>query len=126
MDRGRHDLDIAGFVRQPQPWTDDYYAKLPRAERLSHIVDVPYFVDSAHAILVQTADLYAYILRRHVEIENMASRQRYVGESDLIGAWARCLAGRAPRGDLYPTTGRRPVHDLFREIAPPALVSLRA
>lgn len=124
LDRGRHEQHLVDFVRSPPSWTDAYYDRRRRGP-LDQIVDVPYFVDSAHAVLVQTADLFAYILRRYVELSDLGDGERYRGEQVQIGTWARALAARSIRPHLWPTANRTAAHTVFRELAPPSLVALR-
>lgn len=126
LDQGRHGEHLVDFVRRPPAWTDDYYGRGRRQLPLNQIVDVPYFVDSAHAVLVQTADLFAYVLRRHVELSDFGDGERYTGEAAQVAAWSRDLAARAFRSDLWPTQNRTGAHELFRQLAPPSLIALRA
>jgi hypothetical protein len=126
LDQGGHEGHLLEFARTPPAWTDDYYGRRRRDPPLNQIIDVPYFVDSAHAFLVQTADLFAYILRRYVELTDRGAPERYRGESAQVAGWAKSLARRAYRSDLWPSKKRTAAHELFAEIAPPSLVGLRA
>jgi hypothetical protein len=125
LDRGSHEKDLVEFVRTPPAWTDAYYARPRRSNRLDQIVDVPYFVDSEHAMLVQTADLFAYILRRLVELSDLDVPSSYAGEADQVSGWAGRLARQGLRSDLWPTQRRTAAHELFTELTPPSLVALR-
>ncbi len=126
MDHSGHQGDLVQFVREPEPWTDGYYGRRSGTPPLNQIVDVPYFVESEHAVLVQTADLCAYVLRRYVEIEDLGDAERYSHERDRVTAWSRTLAARAPLSHLFPARGRTAAHEFFRELAPPSLVALRS
>ena len=125
FDIGGHNEHLVHFVRTPPSWTDAYYGRTRNAPRLGQLVDVPYFVDSEHAMLVQTADFVAYVLRRYVELVDLASGERYAGESAKVESWARAIAERAPIRHLWPQRQRTTAHDIFRDLAPPSLAALR-
>lgn len=125
LDQGGHEGHLVEFVRRPPAWTDLYYGRGRAGDALNQLIDVPYFVDSEHAVLVQTADLFAYILRHHVELTDLGADERYPGERRQVETWSRALAARSIRSDLWPSIGRTDAHRLFLELAPPSLSRLR-
>lgn len=55
---------LAELLWSPPEWTDDYYDKKKKQERLDQLVDTAFTVKSHHAGLVQVADIYALVFRR--------------------------------------------------------------
>lgn len=56
--------------------------ELNHDEKLSQIVDM-YAIPSKNSLLTQLADIYAYIIRRHIEFSQSAEEQ-YAGEKDFF------------------------------------------
>jgi hypothetical protein len=93
---------------------------------MDQIIDVPFFVDSRHASLVQMADFSAYFLRRHAEIATGAIPSRYPDEQRKIEGWIRLLCQRCiPQTAIYPRRGRNDAQELFWSLAPECLRNLR-
>jgi len=111
------------LVLNPPAWTDTYYNRRTRQqEALDQIIDAPYFADSRDVPLLQVADFIAYFLRRYVELEG-GDTERYEGERNQIGNWARQALDRAiPKSAIYPKRNRCACADIFFTYAP---VSLR-
>ena len=80
-----HFTDI---IRSPPSWTYTYYKKKRRQDPIDQIIDVPHFVDSKHVGLIQLADLFAYILRRDIEIKEDLNPESFDGEADSMNNWA--------------------------------------
>lgn len=109
------------LVLNPPPWTDTYYNRGARQEALDQIIDAPYFADSRDVPLLQVADFVAYFLRRYVELQG-GDAERYGGERDQIGGWARQAIERAiPRSAIYPKRSRCACADTFFTYAPACL-----
>ena len=107
----------------PPEWTDDYYNRDAKKPALDLIIDSAFAVKSQHAGLVQVADLYAFVFRRHVELTDYAKSEEFAGERELLG---ECLGLIGPRvikkGQRYPrgsTAG-----DLLASLAPASLLAV--
>lgn len=77
-----HEKDQKGYselLLNPPEWTDTYYSRGKKQNRLDQIIDVPHFVDSAHVGMIQLADCISYFLRRHIEIVEAVVPPRYEG-----------------------------------------------
>ena len=61
-------------------------------EKLNQVVDI-LALESSSSIFVQLADVYAYILRRHVEL-SLGSKELYPGDGDFI---AKCFDHLKPK-----------------------------
>lgn len=126
FDRELHEeKHISALIHNPPSWSDSYYSRGARQEQLDQIIDVPYFGDSEQVGLLQVADLVAYVLRRHAELEDKADSERYVGEKLRIAGWTHkvgtsCLSSSS----RYPKKNRCTTADAFYQIAPASLRSL--
>jgi hypothetical protein len=112
----------AEMVIHPPGWTDAYYGRGPKQGGLDQIVDVPYFADSQHALLLQVADLVAYVLRKHGELVEGLGQEAYVGEQRTVGEWAEAIFAQCiPQAMRYPKKARCQVAEAFWAIAPESL-----
>jgi hypothetical protein len=115
----REQMRFTDLVKSTPAWTDSYYNKAKRQNRLDQIVDVPYFGDSKEVGLLQVADFVAYFLRRHAEIATGVSTPRYADEMEKLNGWIGTLRSRCIGGStIYPATGRCDCADLFYAHAP--------
>ncbi|MEA3360530.1 MAG: DUF3800 domain-containing protein [Thermodesulfobacteriota bacterium] len=118
----REEKRLVEFVFSPPAWSDVYYGRKKKEEALNQIVDVPYFVDSKRVVLIQVADLVAYVLRVHAEIEEGLSQERYKGEGEKMKMWVEQIVGSSlPRSSRYSTRDRDEVAQLFWDSAPQSL-----
>lgn len=125
FDHGVDAAALQNLVLRPPSAMDGVYARKAKEQPLSQVVDVPFFADSQHAILIQIADFYAYILRLYADLEDGMHCEKYAGEGDRVRGWVEkmrpvLMPGRFrwPQG----TTDR--CAQFLREIAPPALLDL--
>ena len=122
----RNSHSFCDLIDNPPSWTDAYYGKGPRQDRLDQIIDVPFFVDSRHASLIQMADFSAYFLRRYAEIMTGTIPSRYRDEQSKVEGWIRLLCQRCiPLTSTYPRRGRNTAQDLFWSLSPECLRSGR-
>jgi hypothetical protein len=113
---------FADLVATPPAWTDSYYKRGEKSIALPHIVDVPYFADSKHVALIQTADYAAFVFRKYLELVTGRVAEKYQGELQKIERWALKLAKRAvSTSSIYPEAGRCACGDLFYGHAPKEL-----
>lgn len=117
--------DLAELLWTPPPSTDDFYDKKRQQERLDQLIDSAFTVKSHHAGLVQVADLYAFILRRYVELKDYGSGEEWIGEGRLISGYVQTLKSRLlPQGVRWPSKTRSTCAKWFNSIAPRALLEL--
>jgi hypothetical protein len=110
--------NFADLINNPPEWTDAYYARSSSERRLNQIIDVPYFVDSKHASLIQMADFAAFFLRRYVELTT-GDNPRYTGETEKITGWIGRLCQRhVSMSSTYPRRGRNEAQEFFWSLAP--------
>lgn len=119
-----HRDHFLGLVRTPPPWTDAYYDRTRRQPALEQIVDVPYFADSEHVLLIQVADLVAFVLRRRTELHE-GLVEHFEGETDRLDGWTEIVSALAQdRSRRWPSRRTMSAHQVFASIAPPSLLTL--
>lgn len=107
------------LILDPPEWTDSYYDRGRRQKRLDQLIDVPHFVDSRKVELVQVADLYAFVLRRHFELESGYEEPKYEDEPDKVGGWAKQIFKQTiPNGHIYPRKKPSDAAEVFQSVAP--------
>lgn len=113
---------ITDLINNPPAWSDAYYDKLKKQERLDQIVDVPYFGDSAEVPLIQVADLVTFFLRRYAEIKENHVPPRYTDEPARIEEWAKMISELSiGRSFMYPAKARCEIGELFYSHAPKSI-----
>ena len=113
------------LLRNPPSWTDSYYGRRKKQDRLDQIVDVPYFGDSEDVALLQLADLVAYFVRRHIEIQEKAVAPKYKGEDMKVAGWFEQARDRCiPVSNMYMKKGRCDCADLFHKYAPSCIQTM--
>jgi hypothetical protein len=118
----REEREFTRLICSPPAWTDTYYDRDKKQSALDHVVDVPHFVDSENAALIQVADLLAYILRTYAEIAAGLTKERYKGEGARFEKWASQIVARAiPPATRYLAKGRCEAAQLFWDLAPESL-----
>ena len=110
---------LTELVRVPPIWTGVYYSHSAKEPPLSQIVDVPYFADSEHVVLIQIADLITYLLRRHGELQDGLCSEKYANEKEKLTAWTKKIMQLSI--PCYTAKRRDQVADLFWKIAPNSL-----
>lgn len=115
----REQKEFTNLILNPPTWSDSYYGKKKKQDRLDQIIDVPHFVDSTQVALIQLADFIAYFLRHHFELQLGLTNEKYNGEKDKIAIWANLgLNMSIPKSNMYLSKGRCPASELFCKYAP--------
>jgi hypothetical protein len=96
---------LAEILFAPPEWTDTFYGRSKKQGRFDQLIDSACTVKSHHVGLVQVADLYAFILRRHIEINEYKSQEMWEGERALIEEYTSMLETRT-----YHISMRWPKH----------------
>lgn len=106
-------------VLNPPQWTDCYYDRGKKQQALDQLIDVPHFVDSKQVELVQVADLYAFVLRRHFELVTGLDEPKYDDEPEKVSVWAgEILKQTIGNGHIYPKKQPSDAAQLFQSVAP--------
>ncbi|MBE7518484.1 MAG: DUF3800 domain-containing protein [Thermoflexaceae bacterium] len=116
---------MAELLWEPPAWSDAFYGKSRKESRLDQVIDSALLVKSHHAGLVQVADGFAYLFRRHVELNDFGQREEFIGEATWVHQQVSLLASRLPpRAHRWPA---RPTNDCARfyaSLAPASLLTL--
>lgn len=127
FDDNKREADtLSDLIFGPPEWTDQYYDRGKKQDRLDQIIDTTFAIRSHQAGLVQVADLFAFILRRHAELSDYGSAEEWPGERMLIEDYTSRLVPRLlPIATRWP---RRPGDNAcpawFNSIAPRSLKEL--
>ncbi len=110
------------IVNSPPDWSDNYYGRKKKEEKLDQIIDVPYFGDSQQVHMLQVADVLAYIIRLYIEIKSGKSEEKYEGElSDLESLIEKIKLVSLSKSSRFPSRNRDEASDIFYEYAPELL-----
>jgi len=113
---------LSRFISRPPGWTDNYYDRDKKQIQLDQIVDVPFFGDSQQVLLLQVADVIAFILRRYAEIMEGKDKPRYKDELTRLNEWIRLISARCyPLTSRWPTRGLNKVQIMFDKIVPSSI-----
>ncbi len=107
------------MLLSPPDWTDSYYDKLERQEKMSQIIDVPHFVDSKQVGLIQLADFMCFFLRKHIELQMGLVQPAYNDEIGKVTNWTEMILRRSiPKSNIFMARGRCECANLFYTYAP--------
>lgn len=116
---------LSELLWDPPSWTDDYYGRGKKQDALDQLVDSAFTVKSHHAGLVQVADLFAYIFRRHCELNDFGLAEEWAGERELIAGYIAKLKPRlTSKAARWPTRSPSPSAQWFNAVAPDCLKAL--
>lgn len=125
FDQGRGGTNFSKLVFDPPAWSGEYYGLKKKDNKLSQVIDAPYFADSKHACLIQAADAFSFVLRRYSEILDFGDEERYKGERERISNWVSTLEQRAiERPNIYQQINRSDVQEMFYKLAPNSIRDL--
>jgi uncharacterized protein DUF3800 len=121
----RDEKELINLFRAPPTWTDTYYERGKKQEQLDQFVDVPYFADSEHVLLVQAADMIAYLLGRHTKLIDDKEAPAYADETKRIARWIEQIQSiLLPTAGRYPKKARCECADFYWELCPASLREL--
>lgn len=110
----------------PPAWTDEFYSRESKKERLDQIVDSAFFTKSHHAGLAQVADIFAFVLRRYSEIRELGMKQEYEGEYEDVASFVEIIRTRLlARSMRWSTRPKNECGSTFLNMAPSSLAELR-
>lgn len=121
---GAHEEHLCRLISDPPEWSEPYYDRRRNQTSLSQIIDVPYFGNSEDVLLIQLADLIAYILRRWIELEDMGADPMVADERDHVARWVPKLVARTDLPSLRPRQRVTAANRLFTGLWPAALQAL--
>jgi hypothetical protein len=121
----RHADRLAELLFDPPAWTDEYYGRGRHQEALDQVIDTAFYARSHHVGLMQVADLFAFLFRRHAELHDYGREPTYPDELERISGWVETIGQRLlPAAHRWPKRPRDGVSHWYTATAPPSLVSL--
>jgi hypothetical protein len=113
---------VSQLLATPPAWTDAYYG-YSRDTRMSQIIDTAYFVRSHHASFVQIADIVAFVVNRHVQLQS-GFAEAYEGERRKLEAWfAEFIAPMVvDKKHRIPNVKHDPLVALYKDVTPSLLM----
>lgn len=116
-----HEKPLTKLVCNPPSWSGLFYGE--EGSQLTQVVDVPFFADSKHVLLIQVADLIAYIIRLYIELELGKVTEKFPGEHERFASWFTLIKSNSlPQASRWPTKNRNHIHDNFCSLAPSCLL----
>lgn len=89
-EQNSHDKRIAKIFDSDLEYTDGYTGFNPKSKkesRLDEIIDIPFFSKSHRSIVIQVADLVAYIVNRYLLLTVYKKTPSYPEELNIITGW---------------------------------------
>lgn len=115
----REKVQFTDLVLNPPDWTDSYYNRGKKQEKLDQIIDVPHFVDSKEVGLIQLADFICFFLRKHIELTLGYTKPAYKDEAAKVADWAKQIFEQTiSKSCIYLSRGRCEAAELFCKYAP--------
>ncbi len=110
------------LIKDPPEWSGEYYGLPAGSMPLDTLLEAPLFADSRLVLLIQVADMVAYLLRFYAELEEGLSVESYPGEREQIREWAFRIFGMSlPVSLRFPERCPKGKCGLFWQLAPDAL-----
>lgn len=110
---------FTNLLQSPPDWTDTYYDRKPKQEKMSQIVDVPHFVDSKQVGLIQLADFICFFLRKYIELQMNMVKPAYKDEIEGVREWTNLILDRSIlKSNIFLSRGRCECSNLFFDYAP--------
>lgn len=120
----KHDDNLLRILAGDLAFTDGYTGHRPkrRAEaqppRLGQIVDVPHFSKSHLAVLIQVADLAAYVVARYLALAAYGKGESYRGEEEKVDGWMENMGSNLYSHRATDPAGKDPLVSFFKELRP--------
>lgn len=119
----KHDDRLIHILEEDLSFTDAYtlYKAPPRAKappRLDQIIDIPHFSKSHLAVLIQVADIGAFVINRYIDIVLAGQPEKYPGERAKIEGWYMIMSQNMIRHTSIDPPGRDELCEYYRSIRP--------
>ena len=119
----KHDDRFIRLFENDLSFTDGYtgYKKPPRAKalpRLDQIVDIPHFSKSHLAVLIQIADMAAFITNRYIDLCLAGGNEKYLGEKNKIKKWYATIKSSMIKPSSINPKGNDKLIKFYSELRP--------
>lgn len=115
-----HDQSLLKILAGDLSFTDDYTGFVPKPRRknpparLEQIIDVPHFSKSHLSVLIQIADLVAFIVNHYLKLAKYGVAESYEGELEKLTRWYRLVGDNRIRHTATDPPGGG-ISQYFRE-----------
>ena len=118
-----HDERFLKLFESDLSFTDSFtrYQPRPKAKspaRFDQIVDIPHFSKSHLTVLIQLADLAAFIVGRHLLLNNYSRSEDYSGEREIVSQWYDSIRGNIIKHTSIDAPGKCELSEFYREVRP--------
>lgn len=118
-----HDENLLKLLEEDLSYTDGYtqYKAPPRAKappRLDQILDVPHFSKSHQTVMIQLADLVAFVAAKHIAFACLGAKEKYEGEAVRIAEWNKKLKSLMVTPSMIDPPGKDPLCVYFTSLRP--------
>ena len=123
-EQAKHDKHVGNLVTKHIHHFDDVYGFSPsprlkyQPERLDAIVDVPLFSKSNASILIQVADMVAFVVNQYLKLKVYDFEESYTGEKKRIGKWYKTIGDNVLAHTAIDPPGKDASCVYFRDIRP--------
>lgn len=119
----KHDTRFLKLFETKLVFTDGYtgYKEKPRAKsppRFDQIVDVPHFSKSHLAVMIQVADIAAYIVARSLVLRQFPEKEKYDGELRKLEDWLKIIGSRLINHTSIDPPSKDGLSSFYREVRP--------
>jgi hypothetical protein len=115
----REESRFTDLILNSPDWSDSYYQKKEKQQKLNQIIDVPHFVDSKQVGLIQLADFICFFLRKHIELQMGLAKPAYKDEIEKVGSWTDLILKQSiPKNNIFMSRGRCDCSEMFYKYAP--------
>lgn len=122
----REEESFIEVISEPPEWTDSFYSKGKKQERLNCIVDIPFFASSKLIGLINVADLFSYLIRYYAELKEGYQEPRYEDEINKLTTWINKIKMTiVPDSFRWPAKGGCECANLFKPLAPRSLLKFK-
>lgn len=127
-----HDESFLRTIADDLSFTDGYTGYTvpkkgpPKVPRLNEIVDVPHFSKSHLTMLIQVADLAAFIVNRYLLLALFGEAEAYAGEAARLKSWYEQIGANRVVHTATDPPGKDPLCRYYREELRPTGWSAKA
>lgn len=124
-EQSKHDRNLLQVIGSDIDGFDSYYGfKMPTRkrrempQRLDQIVDQPFFAKSTMSVMVQVADVAAFVFGRHIQLKCLGEPESFEGEVAVIENWVTELSGMVVTHTAIDPPGSESLCLFFRDLRP--------
>ncbi|MCF8226559.1 MAG: DUF3800 domain-containing protein [Bacteroidales bacterium] len=118
----REESRFTELILNSPDWSDSYYQKKEKQQKLNQIIDVPHVVDSKQVGLIQLADFICFFVRKHIKLQMGIVEPAYRNEVEKVESWTELILNHSiPKNNIFMSRGRCDCAELFYKYAPETL-----